>query len=309
LKRFAVLLIILAGAGMFLAAQEGEAPASQRPEHWWEYLHGLSLGVDAGTHEFPLEQWYPGRYVEGYSIRSFYVMPNISYGRTIRDFHFDAKMEVTVDNKAPDPAPGSWALSAETAGRKSWVTIFLEEKMDYPISPLFGVSGFPGTLSVFMNLENYVYVMPDFPGGKKGTGTLEIGPAAYDNTFSFGWVQAKLGLPLYYLDRYSDEFGMGMNLNLAYRDPIGLGLKGEVDMRIGFLPDPGYLETEFIVTYDWKDFSVELDIIAEGPFESAIVKPEARYRLGSFIFKLGLELSGLGKAEAFAPYLGFNWNY
>ncbi|MDR1618876.1 MAG: hypothetical protein LBS06_07515 [Treponema sp.] len=308
MKRFTVLLIILAGAGMSLAAQEGD-PAPRKPEHWWEYLHGLSLGVNAGTHEFPLEQWYPGRYIEGYSIRSLYFMPNISYGRTIKNFHFDAKMEVTVDNKAPNPAPGSWALSAETADRKPWVTIYLEEKMDYPISPLFGAPGFPGTLSVFMNLENYIYVMPDFPGGRKGTGTLEIGPAAYDNTFSFGWFRAELGLPFYYLDRYSDDFGMGMNLNLGYRDPIGLGLKGEVDLRIGLLPDPRYLETEFIVTYEWKDFSVELDIVAEGAFESAIIKPEARYRLGSFIFKLGLELSGLGKMEAFAPYLGLNWNY
>jgi hypothetical protein len=86
-------------------------------------------------------------------------------------------------------------------------------------------------------------------------------------------------------------------------------LGAQVDTRIGFLPDPRYLETEFIVSYDWKDFSVELDIIAEGAFESAVIKPEAQYRLGSFTFKLGLELSGLGKAEAFAPYLGLNWNY
>jgi hypothetical protein len=308
LKRIAVLLIVLTGAGMFLSAQE-DIPASQKPEHWWEYLHGLSLGVNAGTHEFPLEEWYPDRYIEGYSIRSFYFMPNVSYGRTIRDFHFDAKMEVTVDTGAPDPTPGASALSAETADRKPWVTIYLEEKMTYPVSPLFNAPGFPGTLSVFMNLENYVYATPDFPGGKKGTGTLEIGPAAYDNTFSFGWIQAKLGLPLYYLDRYSDKFGMGMNLTLGYRDPAGLGLKGEVDMRIGFLPDARYLETEFIVIYGWKDFSVELDIIAEGSFESAIVKPEAQYRLGSVTFKLGLEISGLGRMEVFAPYLGFNWNY
>jgi hypothetical protein len=181
--------------------------------------------------------------------------------------------------------------------------------MDYPISHLFNAPGFPGTLSVFMNLENYIYATPDFPGAKKGMGTLEIGPAAYDNTFNFGWFQAKLGLPLYYLDRYSDEFGLGMNVTLGYGAPAGIGLKAQVDTRIGFLPDPQYLETEFTVTYDWQDFSVELDIIVEGAFESAVIKPEARYRLGSFTFKLGLELSGLGKTEAFAPYLGLNWNY
>ncbi|MDR1899866.1 MAG: hypothetical protein LBQ55_07665 [Treponema sp.] len=314
MKRILVLLFILFETGVLLAAQEAgtagqDAAANKKPAHWWEYLHGIDVGMEAGVHEFPLAVWYPGRYTEGYSIRSLYLMPNISYGRSIQDFHFDVNMELTIDAKGPDPSPGAVSMGGESTDRKTWVTIYLEEKMDYPISHLFPTENFPGTLSVFLNNENYIYATPDFPGGKTGEGFLELGPAAYNNDFNFGWFMAKMGLPLYYLDRYRDEFGMGLNLTVGYKDPLSLGLGAEITTRIGFVPSPDYLETEFHVTYDWKDFSAELEIIAEGAFKSAALTPEIRYRLKSFIFSLGVEISGVGKYAAFSPRLGMNWKY
>jgi hypothetical protein len=302
LKRLISLLLILGGMGMSLGAQE-------KPKHWWEYFHGISLGMEAGAHEYPLELWYPDQYIEGYSIRSLYLKPSVSYGRFIQDYHFDLTMELTIDKDAPNPNPGASAFSAETSDRELWLTVYLEEKMDYPISRLFTAVNFPGTLAVFLNNENYIYAMPDFPGGKIVEGNMEFGPAAYDNHFKFGWFQAKLGLPLFYVNRFDNDLGFGMNVTLAYKDPIGLGLGVEFAFRSLFVPEPAYSETEFILTYKWKDFLAELDITAEGSFKSASITPKVSYYLKSFTFTLGAEITGIGNISAFSPCLGINWSY
>jgi hypothetical protein len=168
---------------------------------------------------------------------------------------------------------------------------------------------FPGVLSIFLNNENYIYAIPDFPGGKMVEGVMEFGPASYSNTFKFGWFLARLGLPLFYVNRYDDDVGFGMNVTLGYKDPIGLGLGIEFAARSVFIPSPRYSETEFIITYAWQDFLAELDIIAEGAFESAIINPKVHYRINSFTFTIGAEITGAGKVSAFSPCLGFNWSY
>jgi hypothetical protein len=242
-------------------------------------------------------------------------MPSMSYKKTVEDFNIYANLELTIDRGAPDPKPGVTAANAESADREDWYTIFLEEKLDYPISHLFREVNFPGTLSVFLNQENYIYPYPNFPvsdqrpiEGKIAAGSLEIGPS-YENEFKFGRLLGKLGFPLSYLNRFSDDIGFGMNFTAAYLDIAHLGIGFEFSTRTAFVPEARYSETEFLVTYTWMDFLAELDIIAEGAFESAIIKPEVQYGLKSLIFKVGVEISDIGKFAAFSPYMGFLWNY
>lgn len=309
-----IFLFILTGTGLF--AQEWEwadKPGYKKAEHWWEYFHGFSLDVEAGAHEYPLAQWYPGGYVEGYSIRSFYLLlPGINYARTVKDVRLELDVDAVLDSGAPDPAPGAMALSAGSADRQDWYTIHIEEKIDWALSHLFNTSNFPGTFSLFLDQENYIYVHPDFPGGRKVEGSVEFGIGAYENNFKFGYFRSALGLPLTYLYRFGNDLGFGLNVTVGYRytfNSIGVSLGLDLISRALFVPEPGYGETEFILYYSWKDFSLVLDIIAEGAFESALINPELRYRRGGFTYKLGADISGLGAYPAFSPYLGFEWNY
>jgi hypothetical protein len=320
-------LLILIGLGVFLAAQEtnaetvGTDPGSELMAHWYDVFHGISIGMEAGTHEFPLEVWYPGQEEsDGYSVRSFYLMPNLFYERVIEDFHFSVEFDVIMDLGAPSPEEGAIALNSKDASRKDWYTIYHEEKMDYPISHLFGEVNFPGTLSVFLNHENYIYAYPEFPAvkgirdekGKVADGLIEIGPAAYDASFSnFGRLVAKLGLPITYLDRFSDDFGFGLNFTIGYYDIWGVNIGTELITRIAFLPDLEYVETEFDIFYSWHNFTAEVDIIASGAFETALIKPELKYNLSAFTFTLGVEIGEIGKIKetTFSPYIGINWSY
>jgi hypothetical protein len=308
-----LLACVFAGTGAF--AQEWEwanPPASEKPGHWWEYLRGFSLDIEAGAHEYPLAQWYPGGYVEGYSIRSFYLVPGINYARVVKDVRLELDVDAALDFGAPDPAPGALAFSARSADRQDWYTIHVEEKIDWALSNLFGNSDFPGTLSLFLDQENYIYAHPDFPGGRKAEGSVEFGIGAYENNFKFGYFRTALGLPLTYLYRFSDDVGFGLNVTAGYRytfTSVGVSLGLDVVSRTIFIPSAGQGETEFILYYGWKDFSLVLDIIAEGAFESARINPELRYRIGSVTYKLGADIPGLGAHPAFSPYLGFEWNY
>jgi hypothetical protein len=165
---------------------------------------------------------------------------------------------------------------------------------------------------MFLDQENYIYIHPDFPGTRMVEGSVEFGPAAYEGSFNFGYLRTALGLPLTYLYRSGNDVGFGMNITAGYKytwAAIGVGLGLDIISRTLFVPSPRYGETEFILYYDWKDFSLVLDITAYGAFESALINPELRYRLGSFIYKLGADISGLGTYPAFSPYLGFEWSY
>jgi hypothetical protein len=314
LKRHILLILfILAGTGLF--AQEwgwADKPGYGKAEHWWEYFRGFSLDLEVGVHEYPLAQWYPGGYIEGYSIRSSYLLPGINYARVVKDVRLELDVDAVLDFGAPDPGPGALALSASSADRQDWYTIHIEEKIDWALSRLFNRPNFPGTFSLFLDQENYIYVQPDFPGGRVVEGSVEFGIGAYENNFKFGRFRSALGLPLTYLYRFSDDVGFGLNVTVGYKYTFtgaGMGLGLDVISRIIFIPRAGYEETEFIFYYDWKDFSLVVDIIAEGAFESALIKPELRYRMGSLTYKLGADISGLGAYPAFSPYLGLEWNY
>jgi hypothetical protein len=294
-----------------------EAP-KEKPRRWYEYLHGLSFGVEAGAHEYPLDIWYPGAYISGYSVRSLYITPALAYEKTISDFHFRVHTEVNIDLGAPDPKAGASAMSAKTADRQDWYTVYVEENFDYPVSRLFKNVNFPGTLSVFLNHENYIYAYPEFPEvpgvrphkGNIADGIVEFGPAAYDNNFPFGRFYAKLGLPLSYLVRYSDELGFGMNITMGWHDTFGIGLGVELGNKVAFIPGVLYSEMEFIFNYEWKSFTAELKVNAYNNFDHASVTPELRYRLDlRYCIRIGAEISGLGKSAAFSPYLGFTWSY
>lgn len=336
MKRILLTLLVLAAGTGFLAARErtwntdtpgaageeteagktaGWGHSPWRPAGWRGWLRGLSLGIEAGSREFPLKLWYPAGNGDGYSIRSLYFMPNMIYRQRINDFTVFAELDVITDTGAPDPAPGANAPNAKSADRKNWYTIYMEEEVDYRFSSFFAERiNFPGSISAFLNMQNHIYAFPDFPAvtgirpveGKKADGRLEPG-FDYFQDFSFGRIHGRLGLPVSYLNRYSGRTGFGMSVTAGYRDGFGIGLSGEITSTTAFLPDAAQSETEFAVMYTWGDFSAELDITALGAFKSAVINPEVRYRYRRIVFTVGLEMSELGRAPAFSPYMGLNW--
>lgn len=271
--------------------------------------------MEAGSHEYPLAVWYPGSYSEGYSVRSLYLMPSISYSRAIDKFSFFTGFDLTMDLGAPDPGPGVAAWNSKTADRKDWYTVHLEQRFDYVILDASAGARFPGTIAAFLKNENYIYAYPEFPevpgkrpvAGKVADGTLEAGLLSYKLDFDKGSLKSELSLPLYYLYRYSDDIGFGMNFSIAYTAPFKLGL--EIISRTLFIPSVEQAETEFVVSYDWLNFTAKIDITAAGDFTTAGINPELQYHLNSFTFTLGFEVSDLVNYPAFSPYMGLNWKY
>jgi hypothetical protein len=331
-----LLMIFLVAAGLNLFAQEApseEVPPPEPgaltgtwrdsvPKTWKEWVKGLTLELEAGSHEYPLDIWYPDQYEEGYSIRSFYLKPRISYGKTIADITGLLNLEFTADLQAPDPVPGAAAINAREADRKPWFTLLVEQDFDYPLSHLFDTKvNFPGLLGAFLHHENTFYIAPEFPEApprqpekaKKLEGTLEPGFFYSYGDFPIGELRTRLGLPLHYINRLSDKLGFGMNFSAGYTDGYGIGISVDVVTKMLFIPQVEYKETELVISYTWADFSVVLDTVAYGVFETFLINPEMQYRirynLCEFVFYLGFEISDIGNYTAFSPYLGMNWSW
>ncbi|MDR2768860.1 MAG: hypothetical protein LBB82_11110 [Treponema sp.] len=323
MKRITLLLFLLSCtllAPVFTAAETpGEETAEARPavkkNAFLEGIKGLSLGIDAGTHEYPLEVWYTNRYLDGYSIRSFFLKPYILYNRTIDDFEIYAEADFAIDMAAADPSPAALALNGKDADRRTWFSIYLEEGLTYRLP----IERIPGTLFTYINHRDNIYAAPQFP---EETGALiedrrletylgrfEWG-AGYRQDFekagSFNW---ELGLPLSYLDRARGGIGFGVDVRMGYKDGYNLGLGGGIAIKLAFVPKARYAATEFYITYDWFNFQAELVITAFGGFERMAIRPLVVYRFKNINLKLGVDLTGLGAYPAFSPYLGFQWNF
>jgi hypothetical protein len=341
-KKLLLLLVISLSPGAFPAAQEqapetrdaaelgeqsvepeqAELPGGReaRPKRDWKawrekWLPGLVLGLEGGSHEYPLEVWYPGQGVDGYSIRSPYLKPAVYYDKIIRDFTLSLELNAVIDLGAPDPAPGARALNAKSADRANWYTIYAEEEFAYAFSSLFSPDlGFPGVLSVYLYHRNYFYVFPEFPGfsgqgaWNKASGVIEPG-FSYSRKADFGNLEFKLGLPVAYADRYMNDTGLGLEFTAGYRDIYHSGFGFELSAKIAFLPSAEYAGTDLSLGYDWEDFSAELEISAAGAFETIKIKPSAVYRFYNFTFTAGMEISEIRNYPAFSPYMGFTWAY
>jgi hypothetical protein len=278
-------------------------------------IKGLSIGLEIGTHEYPLDVWYPGRYWEGYSIRSFFMKPYFLYTRTIGDFDINAELDFAMDMSAADPAPTAQAFNGKDADRRTWISIYIEEGLNYRLP----IATIPGTLFTYINHRDNIYVAPKFPGATGALiedrrldsylGRFEWG-AGYKQDFekigAFNW---ELGLPISYLDRVSHSMGLGMEVRIGYKDGYNLGLGGGIAVKMAFVPKLRYSATEFYVTYDWLDFQAELVITAYGSFEYAALRPSVVYKWRNVNLKLGVELTSLGAYPALSPYLGFQWNF
>jgi hypothetical protein len=302
------------GAAVF--AQTGTAGTGEKKKPaFLEAVRGLSLGIDAGAHEYPLAVWYPGRYREGYSIRSFFLKPYITYGRTIGDFDIYAELDFAIDMKAADPSPLAQAESSKEADRRNWFSVYMEEGLSYRL-PLAAV---PGTLWTYVNHRDNVYIIPDFPGQ---TGALIVDSRLGEYTGRFQWGAGyrqdfgkpglfswQLALPVSYLHRVRWDMGLGMEVRMGYNDGFGLGLGGEAAVRIDFVPKARYAATEFAVNYSWNDLAAEVNITVYSTFTHAAITPVLRYRFKSCVFKLGLELANVGRETSFSPCMGFSWNF
>jgi hypothetical protein len=290
-----------------------EESKAKEPFRFKDLLPGLSLGVETGAHEYPLDVWYPGQGGEGYSIRSFYIMPNAVYNRSVQQFDLAFELDVSGDINAPDPAPGSLAPNSKDADRKNWLSVYFEQEFAYRF-PL----DIPGTVSMFLNNKNKFYITPDFPAsgnrvmaGRKADGVLKQG-FAFNQEFPAGGIYTRLALPLTYLSRYSNDIGFGMELLLGYtKDLRGMTLGFDVTPKFAFLPGLKYAETEFTVNYSWRDFSARLNIIAYEAFASFAVNPELSYVCfdGRWTYTLGFTVVDIREKPAFYPYLGFAYNF
>jgi hypothetical protein len=304
-KRLLFLVVTLAAIGELLPAQETAAPPRKR---WFEYLHGLSISAETGSHEYPLENWYPGGYIEGYSVRSFYLKPELSYSRAIKEFSFTLLTDLVMDMGAPDPGPGAQALNAKNADRRDWYTVHIEEDFHYMVNHLLGGVKFPGDVEVFLTHENYIYAAPEFPGGKIADGNIEFGLFGFTMDTRAGSFTGKLGLPLYYLYRFDDGIGFGMNVTFGYKVFFDLGL--DITSRSLFVPQAKQAETEFLLHYDWPNFSARVKCIAMGSFTSATIHPELEYHYKKlWTFTLGVEITDVGRLAAFSPSIRLRWKY
>jgi hypothetical protein len=293
---------------------EEEAEQAKKPFRFKELLPGLSLGVELGTHEYPLEIWYPGQSEDGYSIRSLYIMPNAVYKRSVQQFDLAFDLDIAGDLNAPDPSPGAQAPNAKDADRKDWLSVYFEQEFAYRF-PL----DIPGTVSMFLNNQNNFYILPDFPAsqyvrpeaGKKFDGVLKPG-FAFNQEFPAGILYTKLGLPVAYANRYSNDIGFGLDFTLGYRKNFrAMSFSFDVTPKFAFLPELKYAETEFVLGYTWHDFSFELDLIAYEAFTSLTIKPELTYVCfdGRWTYTLGFEFEGIRETRTFSPYIGVAYNF
>jgi hypothetical protein len=293
------------------AEEEGEA---KEPFHFKDLLPGLILGVEIGTHEHPLTVWYPGQSEEGYSIRSFYFMPNAVYKRSVQQFDFAFELDVTGDLDAPDPDPGAIALNAKDADRTHWFSGYFEQEVAYRF-PL----DIPGTVSMFLHNQNNFYITPDFPAipgvrdmaGKKADGIFKPG-LAFHQEFPIGVIYTKLTLPLTYLNRYNNDIGFGMDFMAGYKKNLhGMILGFALTPKLAFLPKLKYAETEFAASYTWHDFSLKFTVIVYEAFKSLTITPELKYVCfdGRWTYTLGFEFAGIREARTFSPYMGFAYNF
>jgi hypothetical protein len=314
-KRIILPVCIVFCLGIAAFAQETPPDdGAKEPFNFKDLLPGLSLGVEFGAHEYPLEVWYPGQSKEGYSIRSLYITPNVVYNHPVEQFDFSFELDTTGDINAPDPSPGAKALNAKDADRKHWLSVYFEQGIAYRF-PL----DIPGTISVFLKNQNHFYLFPDFPvspgvrttTGKKADGVVKPG-FAFSQEFPIGVVYTSISLPVAYLSRYSNDVGFGMEFMAGYKKELpGMTIGFDVTPKISFLPEVKYAATEFVLSYSWLDFSLELDITAHEAFKPITITPELQYVCfdGRWTYTLGCEIDAIREKRTFSPYIGFSYNF
>ncbi|MDR2768222.1 MAG: hypothetical protein LBB82_07850 [Treponema sp.] len=302
--------VLTAFSAASLFAQAADEPLDGK-EKMREMLKGLSLGLEVGAHEYPLAVWYPAQSEDGYSIRSLYAKPYAVYQHSIQNFDVFFELDFTADLWAPSPAVGATAYNAKDADRANWFFLYFEEEFAYR----FPIEKAPGTLSVFLNHQNNFYITPKFPAagearpidGKTFDGRLTAGPA-YKQDFAAGEFHAKLGVPLDYLSRYSDDLGLGLELTLGYKgDRVKIAF--DATPKMSFLPAVEYAGTEFELSYSWYDLKATVNVDALKAFDDITITPKVVYTVEHFSYEMGLEFGTLMTNWTFSPSVGFAWYY
>jgi hypothetical protein len=183
----------------------------------------------------------------------------------------------------------------------------------------------PGVLAMYLNNQNNFYVTPEFPAnmmdrprdGRIADGCVNWGTTYFQDFDAYGAIKAKLGIPVSYLVRYSDDPEIGMEIMAGYSHPIGLGL--EITSNILFYPKAAYDSTEFLLSYKWKDFAAQVDIeLGKALYlrkenMALAISPEVVYHLWNCDFKAGVEIAGItshwARTVRFSPHMGISWNF
>jgi hypothetical protein len=313
------ILILYVTSALFAQNAQNSGEVAPGGATMREMLKGFSIGLELGTHEYPLAVWYPAQSEDGYSIRSVYAKPQLFWEHSIAnlDIYFEANL--TADLWAADPSLGAQALNAKDADRKHWFFLYFEEEFTYRL-PL----AMQGTLGIFLNHRNNVYATPAFPArgvegedayraidGKKFDGRLTAGPK-YSNNLTAGEFYTKLGVPLDYLSRFSGDLGLGLELTLGYSAGDDFALKGitfEATPKMSFMPDVKYAGTEFELTYSWNSFKAALTLDSLEAFKEITVTPKLTCSFDQFSYCFGVEFGNLMTNWTFSPSIGLFWRY
>jgi hypothetical protein len=167
---------------------------------------------------------------------------------------------------------------------------FAEENVGYNL-PLGDIS----TLSFGLHHENSFLLNP-FDHGDDGS---VIEPSiGYALDLGIGELGLTLGFPI----TYAPDAGAGAYLTAGFAFPFGFGI--ELTANLDF-SEPGYADTNLLLSYEQDFFYVELGIDADDTtFSTWTLSPLVEIYYNAFTFWVGAEIGGLGDTVSLEPFLG-----
>jgi hypothetical protein len=181
---------------------------------------------------------------------------------------------------------------------------YFEEEIGYR----FGITQTAG-IGIFANNTNIIYVAPE---GPQNTSAIDgsVEPALkFDGAFSFGSIQAGLGIPVVYRQLWQApdvEPVAGIHPEISWQSNIGLGIYGGVNFA--FPPgsdkelvalDMPFERTEWKISYMTKMFYIELYIYTTIDFKKVNISPTITYFSGPLSVWFNLDMGKINYQSDF----------
>jgi hypothetical protein len=317
----------------------GEDSGSSGKPSFLEYLKGLKAGLDLEAKD-----------TSYHNVRYLTATPRAYYEKeAYENFTLYGDLRIPVDILTLDPtATYTWRYrtngvpehrapdGVDTPEYGPYETtigfgLYLEEGGSYRVP----VEKAPGYFDFGVWNRNEFHFSPKWPGTNMVEGRVEP-EASFTYQHRNGDIWFGLGVPILYLRYYTaDDLGLGLDVNLGYRHPVGFG--AEVICTVMFLPDVEYTDTELKIEYDWYAFHAELDVIGYDMFKELEIGLEVHYDMmkhkglvnpAPLTFKVGFKFEHLLAEEwvepwrdsthgepdthrvwTFSPMIGFVWNF
>jgi hypothetical protein len=183
-------------------------------------------------------------------------------------------------------------------------TTHFEEEIGYR----FSISQMAG-IAVFVNNINNIYVAPQAPPGMSAIEGIAEPGLTFDSRFSFGTIQASLGIPLVYRQGWQApdvEPVPGIHPEISWQSNFGMGLYGgfslafppgsNKDLSSNELP---FERTEWKVSYMMRSFYVELYLYTTLDFKKVNICPTITYFTGPFSVWFNLDMGKINNVSDF----------